>query len=146
MALPRTPGVTGCPRALAASAWVATEQELKLAVEAEVVVVVDATVVGEVEVPVVDGLVVDVELDEVEGDELHAARRMAAVPAAANPTRLERTVGCSLIGPLDRIEGRYARRSVLRANHLCRCPVKSAANVGLKVRKDPVQAPRLQGA
>ena len=118
MALPRTPGVTDCPRALAASAWVTTEQELKLAVEPEVVVV-DTTVVDEVGVPVVDGLVVGAVVDEVEGDELHAARRMAAVPAAANPTRLERTVGCNLIGPLDRIEGCCAVRSVLRANHLC---------------------------
>jgi hypothetical protein len=99
---------------------------LKLAVEAEVVVV-DTTVVDELEVPVVDGLVVGAELDEVEGDELHAASRTAAVPAAANPTRLERTFGCNLIGPLDRIEGRQADRSVLRANHLCR---PSSARLG----------------
>lgn len=126
MALPRTPGVTDCPRALAASVWVTTEQELKLAVEAEVVVV-DTTVVDELEVPVVDGLVVGAELDEVEGDELHAASSTAAVPAAANPTRLERTFGCNLIEPLDRIEGRQADRSVLRANHLCR---PSSARLG----------------
>jgi hypothetical protein len=123
---------------------VTTEQELKLAVEAEVVVV-DTAVVDEVEGAVVDGPVVGAEVDEVEGDELHAARRMAAVPAAANPTRFERTLECSLIGPLDRMEGRYAGRSVLRASHLCR-PAKSAAKIALMVRKDPDRAPRLQGA
>jgi len=67
---------------------VTTEQELKLAVVAAVVVV-DAA----------DALVVGVAIDDVEEDELHAARRMAAGTPTTIPTTPGRNHGCSLIRP-----------------------------------------------
>jgi hypothetical protein len=108
---------------------VTTEQELKLAVLAELVVVV-AAAVDEVEAPVVDGLVVGCVLDDVEGDELHAARRMAAEPAAINPAMHERTFGCSLIRPLDRIAGRCARRRLPRGDRRCGAMLCPPTNEG----------------
>jgi hypothetical protein len=76
--------------ALAASAWVTTEQELKLAVVAAVVVV-DA-----------GALVVVAELDDVDdvddlGEELHAAKTMVAGAATTIPTTPRCTHGCNLI-------------------------------------------------
>jgi len=70
---------------------VTTEQELKLAL---VTVVVDAAVLDELAAAVVaaDALVVDVVLDDVGEDELHAARRMATGMA----TTIPRTPGRSL--------------------------------------------------
>jgi hypothetical protein len=111
VALPLTPGVTDAPIALAASVWVTTEQELKLAVLVVAVVVAPVVVVG----AVVDGdpVVVGAVLDDVEGDELHAARRMAAGTATTIPTMPGRSFGCSLIRPLGRIAGRDLRRSVV---------------------------------
>jgi len=84
--------------ALAASAWVTTEQELKFAVEtAAVVVDADGGVVVEptdVVVVVPTDAVVDVTADDLE-DELHAASNTIAVLATTIPTTLDR----SLIGP-----------------------------------------------
>jgi hypothetical protein len=84
--------------ALAASAWVTTEQELKFAVETTAVVV-DAA--GGVVVEPADAVVaeatdavVEVTADDLE-DELHAASNTTAVLATTIPTTLDR----SLIGP-----------------------------------------------
>jgi hypothetical protein len=84
--------------ALAASAWVTTEHELKFAVEAAAVVVdADGGVVVEpadaVVVETTDA-VVDVTADDLE-DELHAASNTTAVLATTIPTTLD----CNLIGP-----------------------------------------------
>jgi hypothetical protein len=78
--------------ALAASAWVTTEQELKLAVPAVVVVV--ATVVDELEATVVaaDAVVVLVVLDGVGEDEPHAANTTAAGRASTTPTLRTRSL------------------------------------------------------
>jgi pyruvate/2-oxoglutarate dehydrogenase complex dihydrolipoamide acyltransferase (E2) component len=90
---------------------VTTEQELKLAVVAEVVVVDDA-VVDELVVVADDALVVGAVLGDVEEEELHAVRRMAAVTATTTPTRPGGNFGFSLIRPLHRIGGCCVRRSV----------------------------------
>ncbi len=92
--------------ALAASAWVTTDQELKLLVAAAVVDGVDAT----------DALVVGAAIDELEEDEPHAASTMAAGTATTDPTTPRRI----LIRPLDRIGGRCVRRSVFHWDPLCR--------------------------
>jgi len=100
--------------ALAASAWVTTEQELKLAVAAVVVVVVVATGGA-----LVVGAALDDVVGDVEEDELHAARRMVAGPAATTPTMPRRSFGCSLIRHLERTRGSRVRRSVQIGVRLC---------------------------
>jgi len=82
--------------ALAASACVTTEQELKLAVAA--VVDVDAVVDGlDAAVVDTDALVVCVVLDDVEDGELHAASGMAEKITTTTPTKPECSFGCSFI-------------------------------------------------
>jgi hypothetical protein len=90
---------------------VATEQELKLAAVAEVVVV-DTAVDDGVEVLDVVEWVVATVVDDVDGEELQAAKRMAAEPAAMNPTAHERTFGRNLIGFLGR-GGHDGRQTLL---------------------------------
>ncbi|MGP0107645.1 MAG: hypothetical protein ACLPR9_02030 [Acidimicrobiales bacterium] len=90
-----------------------TEQELKFAVVAEVVVV-DATVVDDTEEAVV-GLVAGAVLED--GDELHAARSIAAPMAATSPTTPGRSFGCALnvpsIGRADSVCTRAYCRGVI---------------------------------
>jgi hypothetical protein len=81
--------------ALAASAWVTTEQELKFAVLAAVVVGA-----GDVDDGDAEGLVVVAALVVVggeEGDELHAAKSVATGTATAIPMNLRRSFGCTFI-------------------------------------------------
>jgi hypothetical protein len=93
---------------------VTTEQELKLAVAVVVVVVVVATGGA-----LVVGAALDDVVGDVEEDELHAARRMVAGPAATTPTMPRRSFGCSLIRPLERTRGSRVRRSVQIGVRLC---------------------------
>jgi len=86
--VPSTPGVTDCPRALAASAWVTTEQELKLRE-----VVAGAALVDVLEADGVDAVV----LEDLAGDELHPASTAAAERAAKTPITPVRNFGSSLI-------------------------------------------------
>jgi hypothetical protein len=79
VAVPSTPGVTGSPRALAASAWVTTSHELKLPLPVKVFRVVGAAdvVVARAVVDVV--VVVDVDVIGAGfGDELEHAAKAAA--------------------------------------------------------------------
>jgi hypothetical protein len=104
--LPRTAAVTDVPIALAASAWVTTEQESKLAVVEVVVVVADALVVdGALEAPADCG-----------ADELHAARRMATGTPITIPTTPGCNFRCILIRLLEQIQtmwaGAYSMRTV----------------------------------
>src|ERR1039458_7418208 len=91
--------------ALAASAWVTTEQESKLPVAAVVFAATDALVVDEA----ADALAVGAGPDNVE-DEPHAARRVAEKQATAilMPPRP------SLIRPPDRIMWKQVRRSLFQ--------------------------------
>jgi hypothetical protein len=95
---------------------VTTEQELKLAAVA-VVVVVGTAVVDAVEVLDVVEWVVATVLDDVDGEELHAAKRMAEEPAAMNSTAYERTFERNLIGFLGR-GGHDCRQTLLHRVHL----------------------------
>jgi hypothetical protein len=96
---------------------VTTEQDLKFAVVAEVVVV-DATVVDDSE-EAVDGLVAGAVLEDGDddGDELHAAKSIAAPMAATSPTRPGRSIGCALnvpsIGRADSVCTRAYCRGVI---------------------------------
>jgi hypothetical protein len=107
VALPRTPADTGCPRADDAWACVTTEQELKLAVVAAVVVVDGTVLVDPAEV--VAGCVGGAVVDDEEDAEPHAVIRLAAARTsiADRPNRLG---GCTLIGPRDRSDGPCALR------------------------------------
>jgi hypothetical protein len=84
--------------ALAAMAWVTTEQELKLVVVVVVALVVTGAVADAL------ALVAGDELDDVEVDELHPVRRMAAATASTIATLPGRNIECSLIRPLGRQE------------------------------------------
>jgi hypothetical protein len=94
---------------------VTTEQDLKFAVVAEVVVV-DATVVDDSE-EAVDGLVAGAVLEDGDDDELHAAKSIAAPMAATSPTRPGRSIGCALnvpsIGRADSVCTRAYCRGVI---------------------------------
>jgi len=82
VAFPSTPELTDVPIALAASAWVTTEQELKFAEVAAVVVVAACA-------PVVELRAVEVVVDEV-GDDPHPVSNMATNPitrVAGRPSR-----------------------------------------------------------
>ena len=76
--------------ALAASAWVTTEQELKLAVAAEVIVVDDDDDGDDGDGEEAERFVVGdalVEVGDHEGAELQAASRMAVGTASTTPVR-----------------------------------------------------------
>jgi len=109
VALPRIPALTDWPIALAASAWVTTRQELKLAVEATVVVVAATDVADVVDgmdvpgVPVVGGAPV------FAADVPHAASRTVAEPA----TMMWAMLGRSFMEPPLRSCRRWIGRGVL---------------------------------
>jgi hypothetical protein len=110
VAWPRTPADTGCPKALAASAWVTTEQESNLP-PATALGAAGAT--GVPDTGAEDGpLAGAVVADGVAGDEEHPASRKTAPTAIATP--VPPIPGCMCSSTIEKGTGCQPRSWALR--------------------------------